>query len=632
MQQPRGRASFQRRQRTNLEYGLKSKEDRVFWRILRGPRGRNLVVFAIIMIAAFAFMVKLIDVQMISAAQMNEDSKEKRAVPITISSVRGDIVDRNGDVLATTDERYDVQLSPKNTRTAKGKEGKFTRPDVERGAGTVTVTTQEAYAEIGAVTGQSAAEIKQIVDEALAENSKSDFAYVKRGVDLTQLQQLKELQIPWLTFASQHRRVYPNGAVGGNIVGFAGQDEVAQAGVELSQDECLAGTDGAETYERGADGVQLPGSVVQTKRAVNGGTVELTIDRDLQWAAQQTINEQTQNVGAEYGYLVIMDAKTGELLAVAEDDSVDPNDINASDPNKLNARSFVEPYEPGSTFKIITAAALLDQGMATPTSEVQAPSSWQPQDGVSFNDWFQHAPQDWTLTGTLVYSSNVGISMLGSKLSPDTRYDYLTKFGIGQATNAGMPLEDAGLLYDVADWDAQTSYATMFGQGLSSTIVQTATVYQTIANGGVRIPPSIVKGCTSSDGAVNTPDHGDKVRAISEQAATDTQKMLETIGADGLIKDTVRVPGYRIGGKTGTAEQSDGQGGYRSDFVYSFAGMFPMDDPQYVIVATVGYPHGGDGTIAAVTAFHDATESTIRKFHLPPSSGHYEKLPIGDEP
>ncbi|KAM9865067.1 Penicillin-binding protein PbpB [Leucobacter aridicollis] len=600
----------------------------MLWRTLRGTRGRNLVVFAILVLVALAFMVRLIDLQMISAAAMNEESHEKRAVPVTIPSVRGDIVDRNGNVLATTDERYDVQLSPKNARLNKGV---FTRPDVERGAGTIEVTADQAYAEIGSVTGQSGAEIKKIVDDAIDENPKSDFAYVKRGVDLNQLQELKELQIPWLTFESQHKRVYPNGAVGGNIVGFAGQDEVAQAGVELSQDECLAGEDGAETYERGADGIQLPGSVVETKKAQNGGTVELTIDLDLQWASQQIINQQVDNVGAEYGYLVIMDAKTGELVAVAEDGSVDPNDVGAVDGDRRNARAFTSPYEPGSTFKVITAAALIDQGLATPQSTVTAPDNWQPQSGVTFSDWFNHGPANWTLTGTLVYSSNVGISMLGSQMSPETRYEYLKKFGVGQPTNAGMPLEDAGMFADVADWDAQTSYVTMFGQGLSSTIVQTAGVFQTIANDGVRVPPSIVRKCAPPEGKATAPDHGDDVTVISPEAAAETRKMLETIGTDGLIKDMAAIPGYRIGGKTGTAEQSDGQGGYRTDYVYSFAGMFPMDDPQYVIVATVAYPHGGDGTAAAVTAFHDAAESTIRKFHIPPSTGKYEKLPIGDE-
>lgn len=572
-------------------------------------------------------MFKLVDVQMVQAAELNAASFEKRAVPITLPSVRGDIVDRDGVVLATTDERYDVQLSPKNTKL-NGAE--FTRPDTERGVGTVTVTTMQAFEEIGAITGQTGEEIKKIVDDALAKNKKSDFAYVKRGVDLTQLQQLKALGIPWLTFQSHHTRVYPNGAVGGNIVGFAGQDEVPQAGVELSQDECLVGEDGQETYEMGADGVALPGSVVQTKSAINGGTVTLTLDRDLQWQAQQVINQKVQQVAAEYGYLVIMDIKTGELLAIAEDGSVDPNDVDAVDWSRWNARSFTSPYEPGSTFKAITAAALLEEGLATPNSTVTVPYSWQPEAGVSFHDALHHPDMNWTLTGTLVYSSNVGISMLGSRMSAETRYDYLQKFGIGASTSAGLPLEDAGMLHDVNDWDAQTAYSTMFGQGLSSTIVQTASVYQTLANGGVRIPPTLVKSCTSEDGSVTKPEHGKPVRVVSEETASQVRNMLETSVNEGFYTEFISVPGYRISGKTGTAEQVGDSGLYRSDYVHSFAGMFPADDPQYVIVASVAFPTAGDGGVAATTAFRDAAEATIRHYHLPPSTGTYQKMEIGD--
>lgn len=601
----------------------------MLWRTLRGVRGRSLVFLAIVIIAALTFAFKLVDVQIVSAPQMNEESREKRAVPNAILSIRGDIVDRNGDVLATTDERYNVNLSPKNTQALGGK---FTRPDLERGIGTITVTSEQAYDEIGEITGQTGEEIQKIVDDALKVNPASDFAYVKRGIDLTQLQRLKELGVPWLTFESQHERVYPNGAVGGNIVGFAGLDEVPQAGVELSQNECLVGEDGAEVYERGADGVQLPGSIVQTKQVVNGGTVELTIDRDLQWQAQQVINEKVQSVSAEYGYLVIMDVKTGELLAVAEDGSVDPNNVDGSDPIRWNARSFTSPYEPGSTLKVITVAGLIEEGRATPNTRVTAPWTWQPEPGVMFRDAYQHDPRDWTLTGVLVNSSNVGISMLGTRLSADERFDYLHRFGVGESTQAGMPLEDAGLLHDVSAWDAQTAYATMFGQGLSSTIVQTAGVFQTIANGGVRVPPTIVKSCTTPDGEVSTFDHGKKQTVVSESTAAQVLNMLETSAGEGFNGQHAAIPGYRVAGKTGTAEQADGQGGYREDYVHSFAGIFPADDPQFVVVSSIGFPSAGPGGVAAVSAFHDAAEATIRTFAIPPSSGSYTAMPVGDGP
>lgn len=591
---------------------------------LRGNRFRRAVALAVVIIVSLVFLVKLVDVQVVSAAALNADALEKRAVPVKVPSLRGDIVDRNGVVLATTDERYDVNLSPKNT-TLNG--GVFWGPDIERGAGTIEVTTTEAFKRIGEVTGQSAAEIQKIVDDALKVNPKSDFAIVMRSIDLDQLNKLKALKIPWLTFDYHHKRSYPNGAVAGNLIGFAGMDEVPQAGVEVSENDCLTGVDGVETYERSADGVALPGSVVVTRTAVNGGTVELTIDRDLQWEAQQTINAKVQEVAAAYGLLVIMNVKTGELVAVAEDGSVDPNDVDASDPTKREARSFVAPYEPGSTYKMITAASLIDQGKATPLTQNLTPDYLEPEPGVRFGDSFNHAPMPWTLTGILTQSSNVGSATLGNMLSPEVRYDYLQRFGIGVATEAGLPVEDSGLLYPPDQWDRQTSYNTMFGQGLSSTIVQTAGAYQAIANDGVRIPPSLVKSCTSAGGKTTTPGHGDTVTAVSADTSDQVMQMLETVVDQGWFHDIIAIPGYRIAGKTGTAEQSDGQGGYRGDFVHSFAGIFPADDPQYVAVTSIAFPAAGDGGNAALTAFREAAEATIRTFQIPPSTGEFTPLP-----
>ncbi|MFA5606496.1 MAG: penicillin-binding protein 2 [Leucobacter sp.] len=589
----------------------------------RITRSRSLLVFIVIIVAAGAFFVRLVDVQLVSASELNEEARGKRAVPVVIPSVRGDIVDRNGEVLATTDERYDVQLSPKNTRVNGGK---FYRPD-PHGIGTVEVTAAEAFEEIGEITGQEGEEIQEIVDEALADNPKSDFAYVKRSVDLSQLNELKELRIPWLTFESQHTRTYPNGAIAGNIIGFSSSDGQPQSGVEVSQDACLTGIDGSEEYERSEDGVALPGSVVVTKQAVDGGTVELTIDLDLQWEAQQTINRQVQNVQAEWGFLVIMDVKTGELVAVAEDGSVDPNDVDASDPTKREARSFVAPYEPGSTLKTLTFAALIDQGVATPLTQNLTPAYLEPEPGVRFGDSFWHEPMQWTMTGILTQSSNVGTATLGTLLSAEERYDYLQRFGLGASTQAGMPLEDSGFLTPAENWDRQTVYNTTFGQAVSTTIVQMAGAYQAIANGGLRVPPTIVRGCQDVSGDETVLDHGEPVQAVSEHTADQVMGMLETVANEAWFDEIIEIPGYRLAGKTGTAEQPDGQGGYRADFVNSFAGIFPADDPQYVAVASVAFAKGGDGATAALTAFHEAAEATIRTFGIPPSSGTYAPIP-----
>jgi cell division protein FtsI (penicillin-binding protein 3) len=208
------------------------------------------------------------------------------------------------------------------------------------------------------------------------------------------------------------------------------------------------------------------------------------------------------------------------------------------------------------------------------------------------------------------------------------RYDYLQRFGVGIGTQAGLPVEDSGMLYAPEQWDRQTSYNTTFGQGLSSTIVQTAGVYQTIANGGVRVPPSLVRSCTDGEGERTELDHGESQRAVSEDTSAQMMQILETVVTEGWYNDIVAIPGYRIAGKTGTAEQVDPDTGrYRSDYVHSFAGIFPADDPRYVAVASIAFPSAGDGSVAALTAFREAAEATIRTFRIPPSTGTFEPLP-----
>jgi len=583
----------------------------------RRKRRRGAAALAVVMAIMAVFVFRLVDIQVVRADDLNQESAGKRSVPLVTKSIRGDIVDRNGELLATTDLRYDVQLSPKNVSP-------FFR---KQGLGTVEVTTAEAFAQIGSITGQSAEELETIVAEALEINPKSDFAYVKRSVDLAQLTALRDLNVPWITFDQNPSRVYPNGAVGGNLVGFVGSENQAQAGIELSQDACLAGEDGIASYERGADGVPLPGSTVVKNQVVNGGTLALTLDRDLQWQVQQAVNQQASSVQAEWAMAIVMNAKTGEVVAIGEDWSVDPNDVSSANPAKREARSYVAPYEPGSTFKTITAAALFDTGNATPTTQVYTPGIFSTPDGARFTDWNFHGGLPYTMTGVMVQSSNIGISLLGTRLTNEQRYDYLKKFGIGVSSKSGMPLEDSGMLADWKNWDVQTQYTTMFGQGVSSTIVQTAGVFQTIANGGVRIPPSLVKECVTETGEVIEHDSGDPVTVISPQAAATTTTVLENVAQQSWTAEHALVPGYRIAAKTGTAEQPDGRGGYRKSFVHTYAAFYPADDPQFVTVFSVAHPAAGDGGLAAARGFKLVAEATIKAFRIPPSTGSATQYP-----
>lgn len=593
---------------------------------MRTPRAARIqrgIALSIVVLLGGVFTVRLLDLQLFSAPEYVAESKGKRAVDLTIPALRGDIVDRNGNVLATTDERYDVQLSPKNTRL---KNGVVTRYNPEKMT-SENVPFDQVLSEIGAITGQQPEEIKKIIDDALQENPNSDFAYVKKSVDLTALNKLKALEVPWLTFSSVFNRTYPNGAVAGNLVGFVGSEGEPQAGVELAQNECLKGEDGSESYERSADNVRLPGSTVVTKQATNGGTVQLSIDRDLQWQAQQIVNDTAHETEADWVMAVVMDVKTGELLAVAENGSVDPNKVSATDPAHRESRAFLAPYEPGSTFKTITVATLLEEGVATPETQNLTPYSWQPEEGVQFRDAFLHGDMQWTLTGILVHSSNVGTAMQGTKVSSEKRYEYMQKFGFGLSTAAGMPLEDSGMLAPPADWDRQTFYNSTFGQGLSTTIIQTAGAYQAIANGGVRVPPTLVKQCRKADGSTSAPEHGEQVKVLSPNTSETLTRMLENTAVTLHKRGFLNVPGYRVAGKTGTAEQSDGRGGYRKDYVNSFAGFFPAEDPQYVIVNSVAFAKKNAGYGSLLSDWNELAADVIKTYRVPPATTPYVPLP-----
>jgi cell division protein FtsI (penicillin-binding protein 3) len=564
------------------------------------------VLFAIIGL----FVVRLVDIQVVRADSLSADSLGNRSVERTVYGARGEILDANGVVLAGTVMRYDVALSPKNAspfiRTVDGVK--------------TSVPLAQSAAEIGAVVGLSAEQVQALITDSLADNPKSDYALVAKKVDVDAFRALYALDIPWLTFQQNPGRVYPNGAVAGNLVGFVSSEGEAQAGLELGQDSCLASNNGIETYERGADGVRLPESTVTTEPAVDGGDVLTTIDSDLEFFVQQVLAEQAQATGAAWGNVVVQEVKTGKLVAVADYPSVDPNDVGAtSNPEDRGSRAFTASYEPGSTFKALTAASVLDAGLATPDSQVVAPYRYLPENGANVNDSSEHGDLQLTLTGVLIDSSNTGMSKFGELLTNQQRYDYMTKFGVGTETESGFPGEDPGILYPAEDWDNQTQYATMFGQGLTTTALQVSSIYQTIANGGVRMPVQLVSGCRAADGTVTNVPETDGTQVISAEAARGTADMLEMVYEEGWLADAWNIPGYRVAAKTGTAQMPDGNGGYSKGYLVSVSGFAPADDPQYVVSVSLADPVNMNSSAASAPIFQEVMSQVLKKYRAVPS-------------
>jgi cell division protein FtsI (penicillin-binding protein 3) len=579
---------------------------------VRTRRIRYSVVMVAVIALVAVFVVRLVDIQVVQAEALNQAATAKRSVPSPIYGVRGSIVDRNGTALADSVTRYNITTAPRIVSSFDGRLG---------GTRVKHNTVDDALVALAKASGGDL----QTMRHNVAANPESDFAYLVKGLDVASYRAVQALGIPWLYPQKQAARVYPNGAAAGNLTGFMGTDG-AQAGLEYAYDKCLAATNGSETYERGEDGVQLPGSTVTTKQAKNGGTLVTTIDEDLQYMAQQVITNAQQDLGAQSATATVTNAKTGEVLALADTPVVDPNDVDATaknDTGSLGSRAITDTYEPGSTIKAAIAAALIDTGKATPTTQETVPYSRTFPWGGRISDAELHPTENLTLTGILRDSSNVGISLAGQSLTEQQRYDYMKKFGLFGQQQAidfpGQPTMDYG---SSPNWDQQTDINSMFGQGISTTALQVASIYQTLANGGVRIPLHFVKGCERSDGTMTDQPDTTSTRVVSENAATQVVDMLQSVVTGGTLDGMQPISGYNIAAKTGTAEVAKANGaGYGSDRIISVAGMAPAEDPQYVVTVTFTKPAAGHRfSNSAAPAFRTLMSQVLEKYRVAPST------------
>jgi cell division protein FtsI (penicillin-binding protein 3) len=579
--------------------------------VINPRRSRRRLALAVVMVFAVVgvFAVRLVDIQLVRADQLTADALSKRSVETPTYAARGDIVDTNGVVLADSVNRYDVTASPQNIALI-GPEG-FTRVAADKTKTKVTV--MQAATEIATLTKQDPA----AVFAALTKNPTSNYALVTKAVDLSTRRAIEKLKIPGIIFQLHPKRTYPNGAVAGNLTGYMSTDGPG-GGLELGDNSCLASTNGSSTYEQSADGVQIPGSAVTNKASTPGGTLKLSIDSDLQWFATQAIAQQATAVGAQSATAVVLRVKDFHLMAVADWPAVDPNNVDASAVANYGSLAFAAQYEPGSVFKAMSASMLIDTGIGSPTMQATVPSHWVTSEGAIINDAAPHPVEHLTLTGVLQNSSNVGISMLGSKVPEPTRLDYMKKFGLGQATAVGFPGEATGFINKLP-WDEQTHYNVLYGQGVSATAIQVAQIFGTLGNGGMRLPTTLVESCTRPDGTVTDLPSTAGTRVVSESTAKTVVNMLESVVQGGELSKAVKIPGYRVAGKSGTAEVAS-NGRYTGDRVVSFAGIAPAENPQYVVVVTYTKPATMKSSAAAAPTFKKIMSQVLTKYRVPPST------------
>ncbi len=581
--------------------------------VFRHWAGNAVILFVLVLAAA-----QLFNLQVPLAAGLRAEAAGQLKVTDVDKAVRGSIVDRNNDKLAFTIEARALTFQPVKIRKqlADARQKTPEAPDPNR-------RLADIAAEVASRLNNKP-DAKTVLKKL---KSNESFVYLARAVDPAIAEAISK-KFPEVGSERQDLRQYPGGALAANIVGGIDWDGHGLLGLEDSLDASLSGTDGSLTYDRGSDGVVIPGSYRNRHTAVNGSTVQLTLDDDIQFYVQQQVQQAKDASGAKNLSAVVLDAKTGEVLAMSNDNTFDPSqDIGRQDDRELGNPAVSSPFEPGSVNKIVTASSVIEFGLSNPDEVLQVPGSIN-MGGVTVNDAWQHGVTPYTTTGVFGKSSNVGTLMLAQRVGPDRYADMLAKFGLGQRTGVGLPGESAGLVPPIDQWSGSTFSNLPIGQGLSMTLLQMTGMYQAIANDGVRIPPRIIKATIAPDGTRTDEPRPVGVRVVSPQTAQTVRGMLRAVvqrdpmGTQQGTGSLAAVDGYQISGKTGTAQQiNPACGCYYSDVYWiTFAGMVTTDDPRYVIGIMADNPQrtaeGKPGTTMA-PLFHNIASWLLQRENVP---------------
>jgi len=385
-------------------------------------------------------------------------------------------------------------------------------------------------------------------------------------------------------------REYPSGSLIASLIGFVNRDGVGATGLESSMNSIISGTHGKYSYANGYK-AEIPGSQSEITPAQAGTSIRLTVDRDIQWVASKAIADVVKSSKALSGTVIVMDPKTGQILAHATAPTFDPNDTTKVSLVAMRNPSVLDVYEPGSTGKVMTLAAAIEEKKITPETVLTVPYALK-RSIKTFHDHEPHPTQRLTTAGVLAVSSNTGSIKIGEMMSNNTLYDYLTKFGIGSKTGSGLPGESRGILPKVAEWSGTTAPTVAFGQGYSVTAMQATSVFATIANNGVRVSPTVIAGTSDSSGNYTPSATRESVRVISADTAAKMRLMMESVVSANGTAPSAAISGYRVAGKTGTAQRIDDTCGCYRGYTASFIGFAPADNPAYVISVTIQDPKG----------------------------------------
>ncbi len=566
---------------------------------LGNPKKRIAVFTRILLVCALLCTGKLIYLQIIRGPELAAAAAGSRIQTYAVPAVRGDITDINGNPIAMSVKARNVTVDQTLVLNAR--------------------KTAEALAPY----------LKMPVKDIEAKlTGKLRFNYVARNITPELWTKISNLQLVGIMSEPSSLRVYPEGTLAANLLGFTGTEGSGLVGLESTFNSTLAGIDGRQTVEM-VNGAQIPTGPNSGVDAIDGNSVRLTIDHSIQAVAERALARQVVAQHAYGGDVVVMDPKTFQILAMATYPTFNPNHPSKYKPSQTRNSAVQDTFEPGSTSKVMTMAAVLEEGVLNPKSKMVIPPSIR-KGGTRFHDHEPHGYLKLTLNGVLAQSSNIGSIIAASKIGQDKLVSYFRKFGVGQTTGSKIYGEQAGILPDPKNpnqWSATTFPTLAFGQGYAVTALQVASIYSTIANGGVRLQPQIVAGTTSNDGFFTPADPPKSTRVVSAKTAKTVREMLESVVSAEGTAPAAQIPGYRVAGKTGTANRSQANG--YSGYTASFVGMAPAENPSLVVAVMIHTPGGLHfGSLLSGPVFREVMMYSLAHLRVPPSSNKRPKFPV----
>jgi len=545
------------------------------------------------------FVGRLVQLQGLDATHYRTLAQDSRLRPESIPVVRGTITTSDGRVLAMTVQTDLIFADPAEITVAM-------RPHVA--------------AELAGPLGMT----QPAVLALLMHPSSPQYVVLRRSVSAATAARITALALPGIAETPSYTRSYPNGDLAANVLGFTDTDGAGDlhgvAGVEQQYNALLTGRDGSEEVEQTATGQPIPLTDTKIKQPVAAGNLRLTLQSDIQWYAERACAAQVKATGARNCTIVVMQPKTGRILALAQYPGFNP-----AAPQSLAATTDIpvaNVFQPGSTGKVLTIAAAFEHGGQTPMSTYTVPDQIV-VDGFPFHDAEFHPTERYTIAGILANSSNDGMVQVVQHVSPEVQYQMLRSFGLGEPTGLNLPGESQGILPVPAKWWGDERYTLSFGQGVAVNAVQMASVYATIANGGVRVQPSIVAGTTDAAGKFRAAPPPHHRRVVTAKTASELMAMLQQVP---LVNEQAGEPwgiinGYSIAAKTGTAQVPDPRHhGCLCQYGSSYIGIAPASDPQLVVAVNLQDPTKGNyfGIAVAGPVFYHVMKFALQTMKIPP--------------